>query len=117
MFQPGKRLGDEEDAPSGNKPKSKVVVAIGFDPKKRLGDDEPDGDEEKPSSDADKIMDDAALSLCKAIARMCNVSSMSVEKAAPVVRQCLESFCAAADSKPHDEGEHTNEGAEGGEEN
>ncbi len=94
MFDPNKRLGEDDKSPA-----MVVAVKVGkpgkFDPSKRLGDEEPDG-EEKPAANPEQLMDEAAAGLCKSL----NVSA----SAAPRVRQYLEAFCRAADSKPHAEG-------------
>jgi hypothetical protein len=95
MYEPNKKLGEEEPKKPG------LMVAIKFDPKKRLGDEEPDGEEPVDGGDPDKLMDDACVGICKAL----NVSP----SAAPRLRQYLEAFFTAADSKPHVEGEHENE--------
>ena len=98
MFNPTTRLGDEEG--SGH-----AVIAVGipvhkpsgFSPAKRLGDEEPDG-EEGPAGDPDELMLSAAEGICTKF----NVNA----KAAPALKQYLEAFFRAADSKPHPEGEH-----------
>lgn len=97
MYDPNKRLG-EDDPP---KKRSGFAMAIKFDPSKRLGDDDDEGEGEKEDAGGgpDKLMDDACTGICKAL----NVST----SAAPRLRQYLEAFVHAADSKPHNEGEHT----------
>ena len=106
MFNPSKRLGDEEDgAPAGHKPD--LALAIKFHPTKRLGEEDP-ADEAAGGGDPDELMLQAAEGICRKL----NVNT----KAAPALTQYLEAFFRAADSKPHDEG--ANEADDGyGEEN
>ena len=107
MFNPSKRLGDEEDgAPAGHKPV--VALAIKFHPTKRLGEEDP-ADEGDGGGDPDELMDQAAEGICRKI----NVNP----KAAPALKQYLEAFFRAADSKPHEEGEHEEDEDGTGEEN
>lgn len=98
MYEPSKRLGAEDGEP---KKKPALAIAIGFDPKKRLGDEGGDEAPAKETTDSDAQMDQACVGICKAL----NVSA----SAAPRLRNYLEAFFHAADSAPHDEGEHTNE--------
>jgi hypothetical protein len=104
MFNPSKRLGDEEDG-GGRKPA--VVVGIKFHPEKRLGDEDPDAADEGEAGDPDELMLKAAEGICGKL----NVNT----KAAPALKQYLEAFCRAADSKPHEEGDDTSDTS--GEEN
>lgn len=94
MFNPSKRLGDEEDgAPEGHKPV--VALAIKFHPTKRLGEEDPEEDGEG-GGDPDELMLQAAEGICRKL----NVNT----KVAPALTQYLEAFFRAADSKPHEEG-------------
>jgi hypothetical protein len=104
MFNPTKRLGDEE-GDTGH-----TVIAVGipthktgkFNPASRLGDAESeDAGEEDGDRNPDELMLQAAEGICKKL----NVST----KQASGLKDLLESFFAAADSKPHDEGEHTDD--------
>jgi hypothetical protein len=105
MFDPNKRQGAEEKKPG-------IAIAVsfgkpkGFNPSKRLGEESSADEAPAKSGDPDQLMDQACEGICDAI----NVSS----KAAPRLREYLEAFFHAADSKPHDEGEHTNEENEEG---
>ena len=97
MFNPTKRLGDEEDG-------SHTVIAVGipthkatkFNPSSRLGDEGPDAEPDGEAGDPDELMLKAAEGICTKL----NVGA----KAAPALKDYLEAFCRAADSKPHEEG-------------
>ena len=101
MFNPEKRLGDDE---GNDKHGMTVAVLVGkpkkpaFDPSKRLGDESDDGEEEPTGQDPEQSMKDAAEGICKCL----NVSS----SVAPRLKSYLQAFFYAADSAPHDEGDH-----------
>jgi hypothetical protein len=99
MFDPAKRLGEKKGGPA-------MVIALGtskpaakYDPGKRLGESEEE--EEESTANPDKIMADCSVGICKAL----NVS----ESAAPKLRELMEAFHRALDSKVEaeegDEGE------------
>jgi len=93
MFNPTKRIGDDEEG-EGKKPM--VALAIKFHPTKRIGEEDPTGDEGE-AGDPDELMLEAAEGFCSKL----NVSP----KAAPALKQYLEAFFRAADSKSHEEGD------------
>lgn len=98
MFNPNKRIGDdEEDGPSNSGgPKPKVMLAIKFNPSKRIGeDDQEDGQDDGMDSDPDELMNQA----CEGICRVLNVN----QRAAMRLKPYLEAFITAAQSKGEDE--------------
>ena len=99
MFSPSKRLGDDDEK-GGKKPAAAIML---FGPEKRLGDEEPEAEDSEPS-DPDEVIVRAAEGIC----RICNVSSSK----AKALGQYIETIARAADSKPHDEGEHEAEESE-----
>lgn len=101
MFNPEKRLGDDEG--EEKRPGMTVAVLVGkpkksaFDPAKRLGDEYEEDEEESGKQDPEQSMKDAAEGICKCV----NVST----SVAPRLASYLQAFFYAADSLPHDEGE------------
>lgn len=109
MFDPYKRVGsgEKEEGPALvvaiGKPKTKPKFG-GYDPNKHVGSDPEMGSDDDTGGDPDELMNDLAVRFCKAL----NVGS----DRAPRVKELLEAFFHAADSKPHDEGEDTGEDKE-----
>ena len=102
MFDAEKRLGSSsDDGPAIGVIVSHSKPASKYDPSKRIGETSDGTRDEDKGGDPDEMMNDLAARLCKAF----NVGSDRAMR----VKDLLEAFCHAADSKPHAEGEDTEE--------
>ena len=97
MFEPNKKLDDEEEGKPG------LAILIGsakkkpaFNPSAKL-----DEGEESYSGDAEGRFTEA----CEIMAKMINAGRVDADK----LGQCLREAFEALEAAPHEEGEHTNE--------
>jgi hypothetical protein len=104
MFDPAKKIGEDDKGPGLTVVMSHTAPSK-YDPSKRIGETPDDTQDEGAGGDPDALMSDLSERLCKAF----NVGT----DRAPRIKDLLEAFCHAADSKPHAEGKDTEEEEEG----